>query len=76
LTNKKSASEVQFAKIEIAYMHGLHTNQHNIANLTQMNQAIKSTLFMKKHEQHKMHEKKGLGFLKNLLLELFFCPMS
>ncbi len=76
LINKKSASEFQFAKIEITCMHGLHTNQHNIANLIQMNQTIKITLFMKTHEQHKMHEKKRLGFKNLLLLERCFCPMT
>ncbi len=72
--NEKSASKVQFAKIEIAYTQGLHTNQHNIANLIEMNQTIKLTLFMKTHEQHKLHEEKGL--LNFLLLKLSFCPMS
>jgi len=52
-------------------MHGLHTNQHNIANLIQMNQTIKITLFKKTHE-HIMHEKKGLGFKNLLLLEQWF----
>jgi len=74
--NEKSASEVQFAKIEMAYMQGLHINQHNIANLIEMNQTIKITLFMKTHEQHKMHEEKGLRFFNLLLLKLSFCPMS